>query len=64
MATKKAIAELETRSLEDLIREWRFAPLGSLQAGDPYADRLREILSDAILNHPDTWARASKAVGW
>jgi hypothetical protein len=64
MATRKAIRELETRSLESLLDEWRHAPIGALQAGDPYADRLREILTERRKADPAAWAAASKAVGW
>lgn len=64
MATRKAIRELETRSLESLLDEWRHAPVGSLQSGDPYADRLRERLFAMRDADPAAWTRASKAVGW
>lgn len=62
MATKKAIAELDSRSTESLLAEFHTAPY--LPYGDPYADRLRAILKERRLADPDGYLRLSREIGW
>ena len=56
--------EIDRMSYEELLRHWRFAPVGdpffSGEAGAYYTERMRTLRSA----DPEGHVRASKSIGW
>ncbi len=64
--TDKLKATIDSMSYEDMLRNWRFAPIGDAlfqdESGDYFSKRMKELRSQ-----PDADARhvaASKSIGW
>ena len=57
-------AQIDAMSLEDLLRTWRYAPVGDRrfqgEAGQYVAARLAALRRA----DPDAWVRASQRIGW
>lgn len=65
MTEAEMIAWIDTATLEDLLRRWRFAAAGSPwfigTIGQHYTDTMARRRTEA---GPAAWTAASKTVGW
>ena len=65
MTDDELIAWINTASLEELLRKWRFHPPGSTlfcgRVGAHYAKTMASRRDEA---GPEAWTAASKRVGW
>lgn len=55
---------IENAGLDDLLRRWRFEPIGSAwfvgEVGKAFTKRMSKVREE----DPAAWAAASKRVGW
>ena len=57
-------AKIDAMSPFEMLRRWRFAPVGSFQTGDPWTEYFMEVMEKSRKADPDAWVRASKELGW
>lgn len=57
-------AEVDAMSMGELLRIWRFAPLGHFQNDDEYSAYFREALIKKRAEDEVGFTAASKVVGW
>lgn len=64
--TDKLKAEIDAKSYQDLLRRWRFAPVGDLmfqgESGRYWSDRMKELRAEPGGN--SVHVGASKTIGW
>lgn len=56
--------QIEAMSLYDMLKMWRFAHVGTFQAGDPVSDAFIKRMIDLKNENPAGWVAASKSLGW
>jgi hypothetical protein len=57
-------AQIDNMTLEDLLRHWRFAPVGAFEMGDPTSDYFANRMYELKSEQPGAWTAASKRLGW
>ena len=64
--TPKNKMYIDSLSYEELLRQWRFAPVGNLwfqgETGEYWSKRMGDLRGEAGGN--DRHVKASKAIGW
>jgi len=49
-------------SLYEMLRAWRYAPIGAFQTGDPYSEFFQQNMYEKREANPGAWVAASKAL--
>lgn len=62
--TDEARKQIDDMTIEDMLRKWRTAPLGTFQHGDPWSDYFIKLMSERRKADPAAWTAASKSIGW
>lgn len=53
-------AEVDSMTLLEMLREWRNAPIGRFQNGDPWTDYFIKVMGEKREADPAGWTAASK----
>lgn len=60
--TGLTIEEVDEMSLYDMLKMWRFAPVGTFAYGDDVSDHFRKRMERLHAENPAGWIAASKAL--
>lgn len=52
---------IDSMSLREMFREWKFSPIGTFQTGDPYTKYFQKVMLEKREKNNDEWVSASKS---
>lgn len=56
--------KIDSMTIQELLRKWRFAPPGAFQVGDAESEYFEAVMNAKKFEDPAAFTAASKSIGW